>query len=98
MKMKHNTSRALATVAGVLICGGLFADAFPLTPAETTKPLVIDISDETTLADYLSTQGGGVYLITTRSSSAERERWSSTRQSATSPEQSWSRRGRFRRE
>ena len=97
MKMKHNTSRALATVAGVLICGGLFADAFPLTPAETTKPLVIDISDETTLADYLSTQGG-VYLITTRSSSAERERWSSTRQSATSPEQSWSRRGRFRRE
>ena len=98
MKMKHNTSRALAAAAGALICGSLFADAFPLTPAEATNPLVIDISAETTLADYLSTQGGGVYLTTTRSSSAARGRWSSTRQSATSPEQSWSRRGRFRRE
>ena len=95
--MKRINTQVLAAAVGISLCGGLLADAFPLTPAEATNPLVIDISDETTLADYLLTsQGGGVYLITTRSSSAARERLSSTRQSATSPEQSWSRQGRFR--
>ena len=96
--MKRINTQVLAAAVGISLCGGLLADAFPLTPAEATNPLVIDISDETTLADYLTSLGGGVYLSMTRSSSAARGRLSSTRQSATLAEQSWSRRGHFRRE
>lgn len=60
--MSRINSRLLAATVGTLTCGGLFADAFPLTPAEATNPLVVDVSSETTLADWLSAQGGGGYI------------------------------------
>lgn len=53
------TGLVLSVAAGFGLCGGVRADAFPLTPAEAANPLVVDVAGETTLSAWLETTGGG---------------------------------------
>ncbi len=51
--------RTIFCSAALCLARPLCAESFPLTPAEATNPLVVDVTEEITWTTWLETQGGG---------------------------------------